>query len=382
MADAKNLSESHPLLRSYMPELDSIRGIAILATLWYHLLFWARDLSLYPRWQARILAIASLGQFGVHLFFVLSGFLITGILLDSRERRDYYLRFYQHRAVRILPAYYLTLAAITAFGVTSTGFLVMSLFYCSNLSPLFGIALSYPVLWSLAVEEHFYLIWPTVVRFLSISTLLKVLLLLFCISPIIRLFSYFHAVKTNTFYSGFGYFTWNNLDGLALGGILALLLRYKDFTRRHARWLAFILFLGAAVVTLAGFRYGIFTRMTAVGTACQIVPFNLSFGGLLLTFLLLGSANSSRLVSPLFLTFFGRISYGLYLYHLLVISGYDAIEKRTHWAVRVGFGLWGQVWVRFVLVSLAAVFVSYLSRRYFEEPLLKLKDRPIRLWRA
>src|SRR5271165_1120765 len=152
------------ILRTHMPELDTIRGLAILGVLLYHGLYWARDLNPYPPWQRHILTVMAAGQFGVNLFFVLSGFLITGILLDSRNRPDYYRRFYFRRALRILPAYYLTLFLLILFGLTSRGFLLTSLAYSSNLSPLLGIALSYPVLWSLAVEEHFYLLWPAAVR--------------------------------------------------------------------------------------------------------------------------------------------------------------------------------------------------------------------------
>jgi peptidoglycan/LPS O-acetylase OafA/YrhL len=92
-----------------MPELDTIRGLAILGVLVYHGFYWARDLSLYTPWQRIFLSLTAVGQFGVNLFFVLSGFLITGILLESRTRADYYERFYFRRALRILPAYYLTL---------------------------------------------------------------------------------------------------------------------------------------------------------------------------------------------------------------------------------------------------------------------------------
>ena len=89
-----------------MPELDSIRGLAILGVLFYHGLYWARDFSPFTSAEKRLLFLMSAGQFGVSLFFVLSGFLITGLLIDSRNRIDYYKRFYIRRALRILPAYY------------------------------------------------------------------------------------------------------------------------------------------------------------------------------------------------------------------------------------------------------------------------------------
>lgn len=128
-----------PLLRPTMPELDSIRGLAILGVLFYHGFFWARDVSQFPRFERLFLRLMSPGEFGVSLFFVLSGFLITGLLIDSRDRPDYLRRFYIRRALRILPAYYGILVILAALGVISHGFLLISLVYCSNLAPLFGI---------------------------------------------------------------------------------------------------------------------------------------------------------------------------------------------------------------------------------------------------
>ena len=109
-------SAYEPLIRAHMPELDTIRGLAILGVLLYHGFYWVRDLSLYAPWQRHFFTLMAPGQFGVNLFFVLSGFLITGILLDSRNRPDYYQRFYFRRALRILPAYYLTLLLLILFG--------------------------------------------------------------------------------------------------------------------------------------------------------------------------------------------------------------------------------------------------------------------------
>jgi peptidoglycan/LPS O-acetylase OafA/YrhL len=87
-------TDSKPVLRERMPELDTIRGLAIVGVLLYHGLYWTIDLSPFAPWQRHLLSTMAAGQFGVNLFFVLSGFLITGILMDSRGRADYYPRFY------------------------------------------------------------------------------------------------------------------------------------------------------------------------------------------------------------------------------------------------------------------------------------------------
>lgn len=132
-----------------MPELDTIRGLAILGVLLYHGLYWNVNLSNFPSLERIILTGMWAGRMGVDLFFVLSGFLITGILLDSRNRQDYYRRFYARRALRILPAYLLILAILAVTKYTPLSFVLLSLIYLSNLTPLFGIPIAYPVLWSL-----------------------------------------------------------------------------------------------------------------------------------------------------------------------------------------------------------------------------------------
>jgi|SRR5450755_4526833 peptidoglycan/LPS O-acetylase OafA/YrhL len=153
------------LLRSRMPELDTIRGIAVLLVLFFHgfgFRYGVQGLSGLPK----LFVAATLpGWMGVNLFFVLSGFLITGILLDSKFNRDYFRTFYVRRALRILPLYYavlLLLAVLTRTGWgdrrASWAYLGLSFFYLSNITELFGVPSQYTVLWSLAVEEHFYLL--------------------------------------------------------------------------------------------------------------------------------------------------------------------------------------------------------------------------------
>ncbi len=358
-----------------MPELDTIRGLAIVGVLVYHGFYWARDLSIYTPWQRRFLLLMAPGQFGVNLFFVLSGFLITGILLESRNRADYYQRFYFRRALRILPAYYLTLLLLILFGLTSRGFLLMSLAYSSNLSPLLGIALSYPVLWSLAVEEHFYLLWPAAVRRIAPTKLLWVLCVILILTPVSRFLYHEYALRTHTVGAGFGYYTWNSWDGLAIGGIVAILMRRPGWDRQQVLRLSIVLLTLAILIAGAGYPFGILTRRTPVGEALQLVPWNFAFAGVLGVFLLIGSGRWKRFVTPAFLLFFGQISYGLYLYHLMVFSGYAWLARKTNFESRFHITLWVEVGARMLIASTGAVVVAYLSRRYFEALFLRLKDR-------
>jgi peptidoglycan/LPS O-acetylase OafA/YrhL len=379
-SSAKEFDAPEPLLRSHMPELDAIRGLAILGVLVYHGLYWNQDFADCSLWQRVILKAAGPGKFGVNLFFVLSGFLITGILVDSKHRNDYYQRFYFRRALRILPAYYATLLILGVFGLTSRGFLFMSLLYSSNLSMLFGIVMSYPVLWSLAVEEHFYFLWPAAAKNLSSKHLEWVAGFVVVLSPVLRILcqeSAFGSLKPQV---GCLYYTWNTADGLALGALMALLVREWKQDRTKLRNLAWVLIGVGLLIDLGRLPFGIEMRATPVAEALQRVRWNLWFGGILGVFLLAGSAHK-KWVAPKGLIFFGQISYGLYLYHLFVFQLYAWIARRSGFEVRSGFSLWTGSWIRMFCAGLAAIALAYLSRTYFEEPFLRLKDHNPSLWR-
>jgi peptidoglycan/LPS O-acetylase OafA/YrhL len=364
-----------PLLRPHMPELDTLRGIAVLGVIFYHGLYWVRDLSPYKPWQRISLAVMSPGQFGVNLFFVLSGFLITGILLESRNRPDYYRRFYYRRALRILPAYYFTLLLLILFHMTSRGFLLMSLLFSSNLSELFGIPISYFVLWSLAVEEHFYFFWPAILRRLSLRTLEYGLIAVVILTPVARYLHYQEIIRMQVLQTPLGIYTWDNLDGLALGAIVAILIRQRNWGRKQVLQFSILLSVLVSVIVATGSPYGILTRRTALGASFQQELWTFFFAALLGFFLVLGSGPWKRWVAPSVLIFYGNISYGLYLYHLMVFGGYDWMVRKTNLPDRLHLGLWTQAWTRMIIVGGVATLAAYLSRRYLENPFLHLKDK-------
>jgi peptidoglycan/LPS O-acetylase OafA/YrhL len=368
-----NLAE--PVLRAKMPELDVIRGIASLAVLFYHGLYYARDFAPFTVTQRRILFAFSPGQFGVNLFFVLSGFLITGLLLDSRTRPDYYRRFYVRRALRILPAYYAILLVLVLMRATSGPFLAMSLFYCANFSLIFGIAMSYPVLWSLAVEEHFYLLWPTVVHRFTVRWLTIVAAAIVLASPLFRLVCLLRAQHAHLSDSGCSYFTWNSADGLACGALLSIAVREFCSDRRRLLQLSLLCLGLALLIALIGAPYGILTRQSKLGSALQAVPWNIGFTGMIGLFVLIGASRWKALVAPPVLIFFGNISYGLYMVHLLIFSRYDRFMPRVLPKSLSQPNSWPGLWLRFAIAGAVAVGISYLSRRYFEEPFLRLKDK-------
>src|SRR5713101_3200906 len=182
-----------PLVRRFMPELDVLRGIAVLGVLFFHA-FRAEYGGLPFTGVRRIVLQATQpGALGVNLFFVLSGFLITGILLDSQTRPDYYRRFYTRRALRILPAYYSLLILLGVLHQASAAFLGLSFVYLSNVVTLFGVSMDYHPLWSLAVEEHYYIVWPSVVRKLRPRNLALFSLAICILIPLVRAVSFHYG---------------------------------------------------------------------------------------------------------------------------------------------------------------------------------------------
>ena len=308
MSKSEDAANSH-LLRPVMPELDSIRGIAILLVVLYHGLYIDLYKTRLPHFALIVFKTLWIGRLGVSLFFVLSGFLITGLLVDTKQRPDYYSRFYIRRALRILPAYFITVAFLVVFGLAGWKFIGLSLMYLSNLTPLFGVPIAYAVLWSLAVEEHFYFFWPILVRKLRSQQILVWCVAIITLSPLSRLLS-FYITTQNTRYICNEY-TWNSVDGLACGAGLAIWIRLYNPCRKTLLYLVLILLTSAIAIEAAGLPWGILTRQSPVGAAFQVVPWHLLFLSILGLFLFLATSNWNVLVNLKFLRFFGEISYGL-----------------------------------------------------------------------
>jgi peptidoglycan/LPS O-acetylase OafA/YrhL len=353
-----------------MPELDTIRGIAVLGVLFLHGFEWQYG-ALHFSGAARILIAATQpGSLGVDLFFVLSGFLITGILLDSRESRHYYARFYIRRALRILPVYYALLVLLLLLHSSSIQFVGLSFIYLANMTSFFGVSCGYGPLWSLAVEEHYYLLWPTVVRAVTRNHLAVASLTIMALVPVLRVVCFEFGWGKGSL----DWYTWFVADGLATGSFVAVSLRIRE-SQQFARKLCTWLLIGATVLGLAGYPLGIATRERALGAALQQTTINLFFAGVLLLFLLIGTSRHRAYVNNSILQFFGYISYGLYLDHLLAFRIYDRVI-RAYWPSLLPSSYhFGLVLLKFAVAGGGAVGAAYLSRRYFEERFLLFKDR-------
>jgi peptidoglycan/LPS O-acetylase OafA/YrhL len=357
------------LIRSYMPELDTLRGIAILAVLLLHGFYWQYPEFHFSGLTKEFVVATKAGWLGVNLFFVLSGFLITGILLDSRDRPDYYRSFYFRRALRILPAYYLLLAFLLLLRQASPEYVGLSFIYLSNVTVLFGVANDYGPLWSLAVEEHYYILWPSLVKRL---TPLKVAYCAFMIClavPAIRAIGFKMGSDL-----GLATYTWFTVDGLAAGSLLGAILR-TNISRARVKMLCATLFLFGCFTAAVGGRVGLLSRDNLMGAAFQYSVINILFAALLLMFLLLGTSPAHRYVTLAPLRFFGYISYGLYLIHIAVFRIYDHVIDAYWQGLRPSDGQFGLILLRFSCVVCVATGLAYLSRSFFEEWFLRLKNR-------
>jgi len=345
-----------------MPELDSMRGIAVILILFFHGM--APPLS--PELSSGgkfILAVSQHGWIGVNLFFVLSGFLITGILIDSRYRHGYFRRFYIRRALRILPALYATLIVLVVGGWISWRFLTLSVLFLANTAPLLGVPLQYGPLWSLAVEEHFYMLWPAIIRRLSPVGLILLLTTIVVITPLLRATEFLiSGFPADTIYL----YTWFNLDGLALGALLAIWLRQPWFHRIQLSRIALPLLV-------AGLAFFVFVlEHPLAGAAFSSTASNLASAGLLSCMLLVGTSRWSFLVDRPVLKFVGFISYGLYLIHALAFRLTETLFSRPLLAVSSAGNPTAAMLLHFVAGSSLAIAVAYLSRRSFEETFLRM----------
>jgi peptidoglycan/LPS O-acetylase OafA/YrhL len=226
--------------------------------------------------------------------------------------------------------------------------------------------MQYGVLWTLAIEEHFYLLWPALVRRLSRRGVSATATAIFLLCAILRWMYVLLGWKM-------GDYTWLYADGLALGAVLAALIR-GPWGSRSGTW-RLTAALGAASLLLfgGGFRYGIFLASRPTGLVLRHTALNIFFAALISLALLVGTSPWKALVNRPVLRFFGAISYGIYLIHMLVFETVDHFVTLLRPDLAASSGHFGLMVLRFCFGTSLTVVVAYLSRWYFEEFFLKLK---------
>ena len=350
-----------------MLELDGVRGIAIILVLLTHLFSYTMLGRVWHGFPKFVLNVTLFGWLGVDLFFILSGFLITGILFDSKGAPHYFRDFYARRALRIFPLYLAVLAFLFFFRTNSGPFVLCGLLMATNLVSLFGIPETPggEALWSLSVEEHFYLIWPWVIRNSTPLTATAISVLLCIAEPMVRAYWRFSV------YDVYSY-SWFRLDGLAWGALVALFVRGGGKSRQVALRAAAVAACLAVAVAVIGSPFGILHRGNRLGAALQFSLPEMLFASLVMFTVTMAGSRFTAVLRSRVLTLFGDLSYCLYVIHLIVMNEVDALLGRFL-DVQKALNSFGFVCVRAFLVLLICLVVAYISRRYFELPILSLK---------
>lgn len=354
----------------HVPILDGLRGIAVLMVMWFHFFQDTSPLEAGVLFRA-IDVVTPFGRTGVDLFFVLSGFLITRILIVTKDEPAYFRNFYARRFLRIFPLYYFFLALAT-FVVPVVLDERTPTFsenwywwvHLQNLPLTFGWAWGGPeVYWTLAVEEHFYLLWPLVIFLTPRRRLAHVAAALVVTALVVRLAVIGQGIDVY-------YFTLTRMDALALGALLAIFepIIRADRVAFHRRFLISLAATGIPLLTMLAVVGGTGTGpLQAVRYSFQSLTYA-SVVGVALT--IGATAPFRKIVQTWFLAYTGSISFGLYVYHRLAFVLANRFLPPT------------ALLVRFVPAFALAFVMAHFSYRLLELPFLSLKRyfvRPIRV---
>lgn len=293
---AKSNSPSHRIV-----QLDGLRAIAVMAVFAQHALR-------APLW------------IGVDLFFVLSGFLITGILLERKARKQsYFSYFYARRVRRILPPYLLLLVVSSLlFGLGWAHYWPWYALFATNIGDALGQSGhdSLNILWSLAVEEQFYIFWPVVVLLLPQRALAIVAAALIVVVPILR------AIATPWFDSFWPiyYLTPFRMDLLAAGSLLALAVRHdRNALERFKMPAVVLLFAALAVLAWLHLHYPRFRAANTPISNASLYSVSLVLCTSFVVIALQAKGIVRRVLSHRVLVYLGTISYTIYLIHLTIL---------------------------------------------------------------
>ena len=354
----------------HVPALDGLRAIAVLMVLLAH----CKEATPHRIWQ-----VLHQGGFGVYLFFVLSGFLITRILLSEKNKPAYFRNFYARRTLRIFPLYYgvLALQFWVLLPIFPTPHILADAHYQGWLW-----AYGYNVLtaikdhyfftsdwmfmghfWTLAVEEQFYLVWPFIVLALCRESLLKLCIGIVALTPILRLA--FYAAGANRYWVTM--FTLCQMDSLALGAMLACLESSGRLNAVVPMARRVVLGLGAILV-ICSFFYPRSPETT--------LPLIFYHGAVALFFgaiVALAVCGAFRWLDSRMLREVGQKSYGMYVFHIpLLVLAIRYIHLPSRLQQWVGHPYLADV-IFFSSMIIITYLVAFISYNAYEKHFLRLK---------
>jgi peptidoglycan/LPS O-acetylase OafA/YrhL len=373
----------------FIPALDGLRGIAIIVVMLHHFTHFEQTTG-FDGPAGSLLAFC---WTGVDLFFVLSGFLITGILLDTRGGKNYFTTFYARRILRIFPLYYLVLFVALVVMPTFPGVDAVLTgvppdervdvsqwpywLYWTNISIAErGWAHGWvDISWSLAIEEQFYLVWPLVVWVCPPRLLAPLCALILVAEPIARMYARATEVQPMAQALPIYVLTWFRLDGLAMGALLAFAFR-RGLLPLLDRWVPMVLIACAAgliiCAILGGHPWWWNRRMQQYGYSLIAIA-----GGAMLVSAINRPAGSlwPRMLSAGWLRAFGKYSFALYLTHQPVMRVVREYVLNPGEYETLGMPRWTVQVLFYVAATAPAFALAWLSWRSFEAPILSLKAR-------
>jgi peptidoglycan/LPS O-acetylase OafA/YrhL len=373
-------SQSEAIRVRIIPELDGVRGIAILLVLLFH---FGQPPPGIPRFISFPLM---LGWSGVDLFFVLSGFLISGILLETKKASNYFQSFYARRALRILPVYFLTI--FVYFHIAKPlahhiGYWLPDIdapeiwywLHVSNWRSAFQTQPAHDVtllthVWSLSIEEQFYFAWPFLILFLDPVRLLFASSAMVLV-PLCLRFAYLH----NQFGAEFLYrLTPFRIDSLAMGCLIAVIMRNAKWRAAVAPWIRYVA-AGSAIV--------IFVCLLVQRSPSNVGPAMESAGYTCFAFLYATVVWVAAAGSPTWLCAelrrrslraFGKYSYAIYIFHLPIAEYLNRATSKV--AIHFSVPLKVVLWLCSIAIGVSLSFaVAIVSWNLIEKRFLALKDR-------
>lgn len=348
----------------YLPQLDSLRALAVLGVFVQHFLS-----------QGNIfVSTVPLGDLGVRMFFVLSGFLITGILLNARagirsgsiSKTTTTWHFYMRRFLRLFPVFYVSLAVGLIFSQELREYIWWFILYLQNIQNARLGHFSFGAhLWTLAVEEQFYLVWPLFIFFISDRLLWPTMVLTMVLGVVSRVV--FIGLDLTHFQASM--LTPSHLDTLGAGGVLAILYAQREkLSEQFSRTLR-LCFLAGLTLLFVVFT----TKLAGFPSTPEFILGELG-AGLVFMWVIGNAAIGFRgplgwVLDMSLLQYLGKISYGLYVYHYFVPRIALTIAERT------GVVVPGSEWVQFLLYSTVSILIAMVSWHLMEQPILALKKK-------
>jgi len=360
--------EPEAINRTYYPALDGLRGLAILLVVIYH--------------NFNFINYSYFGWLGVDLFFVLSGYLITDILLKTLAKKNYLKNFYFRRVLRIFPLYYLSLFIflIILLKISNLDFdyyannqiwlwtFLQNWLYIFKPPPSHSVILNH--YWSLAVEEQFYAFWPLVILLLrKIKYLFFFIASLLVLVLLLRYVVWIYHIEDLAY---FNLYTFSRIDGICIGCMVALIQKTDlHFLSRNTAWI---------IITFAGlnFLFDFVNRHNQFSfpffALIGYTTFAMIFG-LLVHEATLGKSHWIKAIfSVPILRFLGRISYGLYIFHWPVyIIAYPYVDHLSKNLLENTSLYSLHPFCSSIICTIGGIVISILSYRFFEIYFLKLK---------